>query len=709
MEDNILSPKCLFSFSDRVNTIARARDRPTSHSNDRLKEDKVPNLENFQNILPPDEHISIKRKSLIRQPGHHFDDGRDHNLHDWKYRNSFKTIIIPTAAICLPMALLSAALLTIVYLYKVDIQASLFEPALSQQGASSHVLVNFSATRLLFLASFLSTVAPLLGSFIMSVCSLSASRELSTASSAGEYLKLPTPYQMSLLVGILVASSAQLRCYLSYGLFRKQRPRMPPVLHHAAFMIILSVLMATCVFIADTVLHYTTSTVELDQIQIPALPIQELGRGISEYCLTYNRTSSGFPCSVDWGFTDPNYVFEEEEAVRLAHNTSQLSQIQMAAAEEVSGAEISYLVPQDQTVTPDSDYRATTIGISTTCHFVPPKSCGMAVWGPDDIYTNFSCTDMFHGTLGINPNTSTANGYRAPDAYRSLLMYKPASNLMYSFFSDPSLENVYNTVGLGDDGQFNLSILPMPDNELINPFHIGVAARVAQGSFFTSSEMLTTNDTFRGSVNQVIDFVMNCAVSSYDVTYTWVNGDLKAISTTPTNNGSVLEIYHGTLLYTSVSGQADSFDLQDFLMQAPLSGNTTDSFLRKFGSLYSGKVLAKIGAYTTARTVLQEQQRQSMLLSKVPVPALAMLVTWSFAYTVLGLVIAVRAYRASQHNVRDIAAKLSLLGLSEAAFGNHSAGPSSPEGGSSSEDLVQISRRETRRVIVEGAEFKVMV
>ncbi|KAK4946603.1 hypothetical protein LTR10_014455 [Elasticomyces elasticus] len=707
MEDNIVPCKDLFSFSERATTIANAR--KMSDFDERSTQEKVPNLQSFQNILPPDEPNSIKRKSLIRQLDHHFNEGHDHDLHDWKNRNLFKTILIPTTVICLPMALLSAALLTIVYLYKVDIRASLFAPALSQQRGTPHVLVNFSATRLLFLASFLSTVAPLLGSFIMALCSLSASQELSRASTVGEYLKLPTPFQMSLLVGMLVASSAQLRSYLSYGLFRRQRPSMPPVLHYAASMIILSVLMATCVFIADTVLHYTTSTVELDQIHIPTQPVQELGRGISEFCLTYNRTSSGFPCSVEWGFTDPNYVFEQEEAVRLAHNTSQLSQIQMATVEEISGAEVAYLIPQDQTVTPNSDYQSTTIGVSTTCQFVPPQSCGMAVWGPDDIYTNFSCTDMFHGTLGIDPNTSTANGYRAPDAYRSLLMYKPASNLMYSFFSDPHLENVYNTVGLGDDGQFNLSILPLPDNELVNPFYIGVAARVAQASFFASSEMLTTNDTYRGSVNQVIDLVMNCAISSYDMTYTWVNGSLNSISSTPSNNGSILEIYHGTLIYTSVSGQADSFDLQDFLIQAPLSGNTTESFLRKFSSLYSGKVLAKIGAYTTARTVLQEQQRQSMLLSKVPIPALSMLVTWSFAYTVLGLVVAVRAYRASHANVRDIAANLSLLGLLEAAFGDHSAGLSSPGGGSSSEDLVQTSRKETRRVIVEGAEFKVMV
>lgn len=125
--------------------MVNAREGPTSQSQEGLTQEKVPNLKGFQNTLPPDEK-NIKRTSLIRQPDDHFHVGRDRDLYDWKNRNLFKTVLVPTATICLPMALLSAALLTIVYLYKVDIRASLFAPTLSRQGGPPHVLVNFSAS-----------------------------------------------------------------------------------------------------------------------------------------------------------------------------------------------------------------------------------------------------------------------------------------------------------------------------------------------------------------------------------------------------------------------------------------------------------------------------------------------------------------------------------------------------------------------------------
>jgi hypothetical protein len=501
---------------------------------------------------------------------------------------------------------------------------------------------------------------------------------------------------MSLLIGMLVASSEQLREYLRYVLFRKRKASIPPILHRAAFL--MSFLLASGVFMADTWLHYTTSTIEIYQNLPPTQPYQAVGRGLSDFCLTFNRTTIGLPCSVEFDFVDPNFYFEQDEAIRLAHNTSTLSEIQITSAENIPNADVAFLIPRAQTVVPNTDYRATTIGVSTTCQLVNPSTCGMAVWGPENVYTNFSCTGMFHGTLGIQPNTSNADGFRSPDAYRSPLMYKPASNLMYSFFTDPHLQNVYNSVGWADNGQFNQSLLPWDDSQLVNPFYMGLAGRIPISSFANNSEMLKTNYTFHPPTYAFMDFILNCAVVSYDVTYDWVDGRLHSISAVHTSNGSVLEVYHGSLLYTSVSGQAGSYDIQDFFIQAPIAGNTTDSFLRRFGTLYSGKVLAFIGAYTTTRMALQQHQRVSMLLAKVSASALAVLLAWSLVYTVLGLIIASFAYRATRDNIRDILAKLSLLGLSEAAFAGQDSAKPTESSDVSKDDVFHTSSKETIRV-----------
>lgn len=292
-------------------------------------------------------------------------------------------------------------------------------------------------------------------------------------------------------------------------------------------------------------------------------------------------------------------------------------------------------------------------------------------------------------------------------------MYKPAANLMYSFFNDSELKNIYNTVGYDDTNHFNLSIYPYPDSELVNPFYMGLAARISQGSgqFMPGSEMLENGTSKTFLSNGVVDFLLNCAVASYDVSYTWVDGGLQNMTAVPTTNGSILEIYHGSLLYALISGGDP--DLQSFLTQSSLAGTSADAFLREYGSLYSTKVLSTIGAYTSSRLSLAEQQRKQMLLSKVPVPPLAVLVAWSLSYTLLGLILAFQAYRASHGNVRDIAAKLSLVGLSQAAFGDTKSGGSSGRG-SSQEDVDQALKQETRRVLVDGSprhgfEFGVML
>ncbi|KIW29971.1 uncharacterized protein PV07_05755 [Cladophialophora immunda] len=717
MESDNRRPKNLVSFSERVTAFLTNRHSLHFPSQEEITTDKNINSPlGFQNELPLEQNEI--RQSFIRWQ---YDTPEEESRLDPEFlpnENLVQTILLPAAIICIPIALLAVTLLALVYIYRVDPVQNLFTPIDASVHGPGFVLVNFSATRLVFVASFLSTLAPLLGSFILSIFTLPVSRRLRDASREAKYLNLPTPFQMSLLIGILVASAQQLRSYLWY-LVRRRRPTIPPVLHCAASIMLLSLVMAAGVFVADTVLHYTTSTLEFDQILVPPHPNQEVGRGLSEFCLTFNRTFVGLPCSLttDSGVVNPNANFDATESNRLFHNSSQLSEMRITTTDDVPGADLAYLIPQQQTIVPNTDYEASTIGISTTCRFVNPASCGMVLW--DNYYTNFSCTDMFHGTIGMPPIVSTDLNHpnsRPPDPYRSFLMYKGAPNLMYSFFNDSGMRNIYNTVGYNDSGDFDLSIFPYPNSELVNPFYVGIAARILAtttgGQFVSGSEMMMANNTDATFVSDgVLDFILDCAVTSYDISYTWVDGGLQSISAVPTGNGSILEIFHGSLLYATISGGDPA--LQDFLTQSALAGDTTESFLQKFGSLYSTKVLASIGGYTTGRLAIAQQQREHMLLSKVPIPPLAILAALSFCYPLLGLILAFQAYWASRGNVRNIAAKLSLLGLSQAAFGDKQTGTSSGET-TSREDVSEALKQETRRILVDGSaqqgfEFGVML
>jgi hypothetical protein len=175
----------------------------------------------------------------------------------------------------------------------------------------------------------------------------------------------------------------------------------------------------------------------------------------------------------------------------------------------------------------------------------------------------------------------------------------------------------------------------------------------------------------------------------------------------------VLEIYHGTQFYITVSG--GDYRLQDLLFQAAMQ-NTSRGLAYEWASLYSTKVLSTIGAYTSPRKNLQEQQRTQLLVAKIPKAALGALIACSLAYTILGLGLCLAAYRASATDVRDLAAQLSLAGLTAAAFDEKHSFTSARRGETKGSVVFneKLNRRETKRIMVDGNpesgyEFRVWV
>jgi hypothetical protein len=557
----------------------------------------------------------------------------------------------------------------------------------------------------------------------MALYAIAASAQLREASRTSTMSGLPTPFQISLLVGVLLGSIDQLREYLVYLCRRKRTAYISPVVHRSAIAFLLTVLLASAVVLADTILHYVTSTVSIE-LALSSTTARAFSRALSQTCLTFDRTGLyGWPCSVAIGWDDPNFFEEQNEAIRLSHNSSMTSQIQTSLLQNATG-NLAYLLPEASQISNATDYSASTLGISSQCTLLPPSSCGVSkdsIWGPQGIYTNFSCSPSFHGTLGITPAPSEADGSRSPDPYRSFLMYKPTANLMYSFFNASDLQTVYNTPGYNDSGQLDPDTLPLPDSNLVNPFYVALAVRLPLASFAPGSSMMSSDLTFIHPENAYADFLLSCAVRSYDVEYSFVRGAVKAenMIAKPHTDGKVLEIFHGSLLYNSVGNQG--YDIQDFLAQSALAptsddASTTDieSFTSSFATLYSTKVLAKIGAYTVPENAIKTQDRKVVLVAKVPKAALIVLVALSFMYPVVGLALACRAISVtggwgwkrkqdqadprswigpsvtgSGHErqledgegVLDIASQLSLAGLAAAAFGEK-LGLSESDGGS---------------------------
>jgi hypothetical protein len=667
----------------------------------------------FENEIPNDDGTYGVRQT--RDTNRHARTPSDRSVSSVHRKTRIKTLLWPVLVITVPMALLSAALLGLVFGYRVRSEPNLFaSTAGGYQDVhrhSSYVLVNYPATRLVFAASFLSTLAPMLDSFIMSLWSLRIAQDMRTASSQLQYTRLPTPYQLSLVIGLTLASTERLRRYFGY-LFARSRPSIPPVVHHAAIILTASIICAAAVFIADTALHYSTSTISFDVISSNIQPVYEYGRGLSQYCLDFDRIGNmGFPCSYNITVDDPNAAAEANEIFYLQHNESRTSSIRRISNPALPHGDLALLMPQMRNLPSNIDFRSSTIGVSTQCQPITPE-CDMRITNPGvGTHTGFNCSKGFFGVLGKSPNISEFVSGFSPDPDLPPLGFKPAPNLQYGFFTDSNLSTPYNPEGY-DPETVQPTLPPLPDTKLVNPIYLGLAGRFSMLAQSAGSSLSNDSGVFQTNETTYIDFALRCPIMAYDVNYTWANGEIQNLAFVPSPNGSMLEIYHGVQFYVTVSG--GDYQLQDFLVQAAMQ-NTSNELAYEWASLYSTKVLSTIGAYTTPRMDLQEQQRNSILVAKVPKAALGALIACSLAYTLLGLGLGIAAYKASATDVRDLAAQLSLAGLTAAAFDDKHSFTLQRE--ATKNGVVfneKQNRRETKRVLIDGNpergyEFRVWV
>ncbi len=639
---------------------------------------QVHDIDTFQNTLPTLDTAlpqldSEKHAPLTRPSPYDADDASDASLPRPDTR--LKTLFLPALMITVPIALLSATLLALVFGYRTRSEPSIFTDGRdSSQENRLYVLVNFSATRLVFAASFLSTVAPLLATFIMLLYSVIVSASMRQASSHQQFERLPTPYQLSMLVGLCLASVQQIRQYITYVSSRKRHTRIPPVLKKAAGMFILCIFLATGVFVSDTALHYYTSTIEFDQISQSVQATSQSGYGMDKLCLDLDRATEnyGYPCSLPVADIDPDWITRGNGVHRLQSNSSSTSQLRLTGIPNLD-SNIALMIPAPATISSGHDFRTSTIGVGTQCKLIPPSTCNMHATGDSNpenegLYTKFNCTDAFFGALGMPPNISSVSGVKSIDPNLPPLGWKYAPNMQTGFFTTPDLTQVYNPEGWNISTDQPSTINIAPDSALLNPLPVAFALRSSLSAFPPTSTINTTEpNVFHSPYGDYLDFLISCSITSYAIDYTWLHSSITNVTATPHTNGSFLEIYHGSLDYNTISG--GGADLQMNLADAGITGVTTSDFLNTWGELYSVKVLAQIGTFLTPRGNIAEQNRKSLLVARVPTPALASLIACSLVYTVLGVALAVTAWRKGGEETQKVAEQLSLSGLTEMAFG----------------------------------------
>ncbi len=250
-------------------------------------------------------------------------------------------------------------------------------------------------------------------------------RSLIEASSKTSTVDLPTPYQLGLLIGVCTASFDRLRRWTSYHLFRRQGPgpaQGPPALLQAAMFSYLLFALALAMLVADAKLHYTTETIEYCRTKL-ADRMASFGRGLSPECQDFDRRENyGLPCTVNITASLEDISGPRNDALRLYHNKSDTSNLLSLPGKGAEQSDVVVLTPKPQNLPSDTDYRASTIGVTTSCEPITPR-CNFGSWGPDDMYSGFYCSENLWGVLG-----KPANDSFDPDV--PPLAFKFASNMM---------------------------------------------------------------------------------------------------------------------------------------------------------------------------------------------------------------------------------------------------------------------------------------
>jgi hypothetical protein len=345
-----------------------------------------------------------------------------------KRRSLFVNLGLPTLFVILPLTLLAAVLLSlVVYGWQRIGQQSLFTNERPSPVKSGFIVVNISNSWLLSLSSVSSTVAGLMAPSVMMIqmylnAQAMQANSVATQNAPGTTRNLPTPYQISLILGLSSGNPERLWRFEKYS--RATSNGVPPMMRQTALILKLCLFLSLAMFIADQSLHYTTTTVQIDQATAVET-VSSFGRGLSQECLSMSREQNYWePCSIDINLDTFQRETAQNQMFFLQQGTSNVSIIEVVDAVRQPETDMAMLFAAD--VQSNVDYRTSTIGVSAQC--VPISSeCAMKKSGPTGSYTSFNCSQNFWGILNKDPVSSTNISFVDPDV--PPLAFKWSKNL----------------------------------------------------------------------------------------------------------------------------------------------------------------------------------------------------------------------------------------------------------------------------------------
>jgi len=222
----------------------------------------------------PTIHTLHIMKQNTNNEGNEETDSQNAEIH---IAGSAREILIAFAVMSIPMILFSGLLLGLIFHYRIVHKGFVSkELVFATSGTDSgSFYVKLSSSTLITVASWSSTLAPILCTFAITLISFPVARDILRAAQGNHLDQLPTPYQFFLLLRMISSPSLPtLWNWLRYTFnWKAKRQSQGKPIKSMASILALGILLSAFVFIADTWLHFTTKTVLFVQVSPDSAPM----------------------------------------------------------------------------------------------------------------------------------------------------------------------------------------------------------------------------------------------------------------------------------------------------------------------------------------------------------------------------------------------------------------------------------------------------
>lgn len=530
-------------------------------------------------------------------------------------------ILFAFSLMTIPMSIFSALLLGLIFYFKVtpsESGSTDLQVDLPIQG--NVIYVDISATTLTTVASWSSTIAPILVGCAITLISYPVAKQILRAGQTRRTDRLPTPFQLSLMLKMVTSGSPQAlwNWWQYFWGWRGKKETQGKPMRLMTSILIIGLALSTLVFAADTWFHFTTKTINLTQVY-PITTSLNTSVGLIPDCYHVNETFQG-GCTLNPGGST-TFLMQGPQTQSVIANLSTTMRVNTLASEKDV---FTYVGNPPKAALQNVDYKSHTWGLKTECAPVTSQCVDEASISGTSL--RYKCPFAMEGSISTEAGTAFQNQYRM------------------TYFEDSTASS--NSTSSVD---------------LTNPYFFGAISLVNQNIGHNPAMM---DDPEITSTTHGADvFVLFCNTTVYDVEYTSINGSITEFNATPANS-TLTNIVQGTQQHTKVG---DPTLIQDAAIAALVSSDS-QGVADYFAMSYSQVALGIASAAFTPQAAIQAQRRETMLVAKVPIAPLACLLIANLSLVLLGIVLMIIAAVAARGETREVQARLSVAGLVAAQF-----------------------------------------